>query len=114
VILYVILLMFVSFASGSSVVQSGCEYDYPPFCFESESGEAAGFSVELLDAALAAMDVEADYRLDTWANVKGYLEDGIIQCLPLVGRTPERDSIFDFTFPYMTIHGAVVVPADCD
>ena len=29
--------------------------------------------------------------------------------MPLVGRTPEREAIFDFTFPYMTLHGAIVV-----
>ena len=29
--------------------------------------------------------------------------------LPLVGRTPEREAVFDFTFPYLTLHGAVFV-----
>lgn len=37
------------------------------------------------------------------------LERGEVQGLPLVGRTPERESIFDFTFPYMSLHGAIVV-----
>jgi ABC-type amino acid transport substrate-binding protein len=26
-----------------------------------------------------------------------------------VGRTPEREEIFDFTFPYMSLHGAIMV-----
>jgi len=35
---------------------------------------------------------------------------GEIKALPLVGRTPERESLFDFTFPYLSLHGAIVVP----
>ena len=34
------------------------------------------------------------------------------QALPLVGRTPEREAIYDFTFPYMTLFGAIVVRND--
>ena len=29
-----------------------------------------------------------------------------------MGRTPERESLFDFTFSYMTLHGAIVVRKD--
>jgi PAS domain S-box-containing protein len=29
-----------------------------------------------------------------------------------VGRTPEREALFDFTVPYMTLHGAIVVRGD--
>lgn len=32
-----------------------------------------------------------------------------MQVLPLVGRTPEREELFDFTVPYMSLHGAIVV-----
>jgi PAS domain S-box-containing protein len=35
-----------------------------------------------------------------------------VQALPLVGRTPERESLFEFTFPYMSMHGAIVVRDD--
>ena len=40
---------------SSPTVKSGCEYDYPPYCLVTEEGEADGFSVELLRAALEAM-----------------------------------------------------------
>lgn len=95
-------------------VISASEIDYPPFSFVDDSGDASGFSVELLTAALGAMGREAEYSTGPWATVMGWLIDGSVECLPLVGRTPEREPYFDFSFPYMSLHGAVVVRADRD
>lgn len=97
---------------GSAVrprIQSAAETDYPPFCFADANGEATGFSVELLRAALAAMGRDVSFRTGIWADVRGWLERGEIEALPLVGRTPEREELFDFTVPYMSLHGAIVV-----
>jgi len=44
-----------------------------------------------------------------WAEVRGWLERAEIDALPLVGRTPKREDLFDFTVPYMSLHGAIVV-----
>ena len=95
-------------------VRSGCEVDYPPFCIVHEDGRADGFSVELMRAALGKMGREVTFRTGPWAEVRGLLERGLLErgevdCLPLVGRTPEREEFFDFTVPYLTMHGAIVV-----
>lgn len=92
-----------------TTISSGCEYDYPPFCIVEENGYANGFSVELLRAALKVMNRDVTFQNGQWFEVKGMLERGEIDVLPLVGRTPERESIFDFTFPYMSLHGVIVV-----
>ncbi len=96
-------------AAAEPAVRSAAEIDYPPFSVVDEHGYATGFSVELLRAALAAMDRDVTFKTGPWAQVRGWLEQGDIQALPLVGRTPERELLFDFTFPYMTLHGAIVV-----
>ncbi|MBS3763027.1 MAG: transporter substrate-binding domain-containing protein, partial [Planctomycetes bacterium] len=95
-------------------LSSGCEIDYPPFCIVHEDGRADGFSVELLRAALAKMGREVTFRTGPWAEVRGWLERGEVDCLPLVGRTPEREALFDFTVPYLTMHGAIVVRRDTE
>lgn len=95
-----------------SVIRSGCELDYPPFCIVQEDGSSTGFAVELMQAALSAMGREATFRTGPWAEVKGWLVRGEIDALPLVGRTPEREELFDFTVPYLTMHGAIVVRRD--
>ena len=93
-------------------ILSGSEVDYPPFCLVDADGNPDGFSVELMRAALSAMNCDVSFRTGPWAEVRGWLERGEIQALPLVGRTPEREALFDFTFPYMSLHGAIVVRKD--
>ena len=87
----------------------GSEINYPPYCIINENGEADGFSVELFKAAANSMDMEVKFRTGEWSEVKQSLANGEVDALPLVGRTPEREDIFDFTFPYLTMHGAIVV-----
>ena len=90
-------------------IHAASEDDYPPYCIVNEAGEADGFSVELLRASLKAMGHEVDFRLGPWEEVKTMLATGEVQVLPLVGRTPEREPLYDFTFPYLTMHGTIVV-----
>lgn len=96
-------------ASSNSTIRSASEIDYPPFSLVGADGLADGFSVELLRAALAAMGRDVTFHIGPWSEVRGLLERGEIDVLPLVGRTPEREEIFDFTFPYMSLRGAIVV-----
>ncbi len=95
--------------SADSFVSSACEIDYPPFCIVDADGNSDGFSVELLRATLAAMGREATFKTGAWVDIMEWLKQGKVQMLPLVGRTPERENIFDFTFPYMSLHGAIVI-----
>lgn len=91
------------------VIEAASEYDYPPFCVLSDENQADGFSVELLRAALKAMGRDVSFRLGPWEEVKQSLAEGTVQVLPLVGRTPEREEVFDFTVPYLTMHGTILV-----
>ena len=96
-------------AAPGAPVLAGSEPDYPPYCIVAGDGSADGFSVELLRAALAAMGRDVTFRTGPWVELKQELADGRLQVLPLVGRTPEREAAYDFTFPYLTMHGAIVV-----
>jgi PAS domain S-box-containing protein len=96
-------------AADPPPLRSAAEIGYPPFSFADAHGKAGGFSVELLRAAMAAMGRSVVFRVGPWSEVKGWLAEGEVQALPLVGRTPEREPLFDFTFPYMSLHGAIVV-----
>lgn len=96
-------------AAAAPPIVSAAEIAYPPFSFADAKGHAAGFSVELFKAALTAMGCDVTLRMGAWVEVRGWLEGGEVRALPLVGRRPEREPIFDFTFPYMSPHGAIVV-----
>ncbi|MGE0081716.1 MAG: transporter substrate-binding domain-containing protein [Thiohalomonadaceae bacterium] len=90
-------------------MRSGSEYDYPPFSVVRADGSADGFSVELLRAVLGAMGHEVEFKVGPWHQLKAELADGRLQVLPLMARTERRSSQYDFSVPYFTMHGAVVV-----
>ncbi|MGQ9922132.1 MAG: transporter substrate-binding domain-containing protein, partial [Desulfobacca sp.] len=88
---------------------AAAEIEYPPFCFLDQNDQPTGFAVELLQAAGRAVGREVTFRVGAWADVKNWLAQGQVQVLPLVGQTPEREAIFDFTVPYLSLPGAIVV-----
>ena len=101
-----------SLAQQTKFVVSASEPFYPPFCSVNSDHNADGFSVELLRAALEKMGYSVLFKVDNWSTIKTELAAGKLDVLPLVGRTPEREEIFDFTFPYMKMHGNIVVRTD--
>jgi len=88
------------------------EPDYPPYCLVDEKGNATGFSVDLFKASAEAVGLEVYIKIGLWNIIKQDLAQGKIDALPLVGKTPEREEIFDFTMPYLSLHGAVFVRED--
>ncbi|MDD3324398.1 MAG: transporter substrate-binding domain-containing protein [Sulfurospirillaceae bacterium] len=109
VLFFVLVSLLFSFDGKTRSVRSASELDYPPYCLVKPDGTPDGFSVELLKNVLHVMGIEVDFYVDKWSVVKKDLEIGKIDVLPLVGRTPERESYFDFSVPYLVMHGAVFV-----
>lgn len=95
--------------AGSDTIIVASEPDYPPFCIVDKNGKAAGFSVDLFKAAAREAGLHVEMKIGIWDQIKDDLKEGHIDALPLVGRTPERENIFDFTMPYISLHGAVFV-----
>lgn len=87
----------------------GAEPDYPPFSFLDEEGLPTGFSIELFQAVADAMGLDVTIETDYWESLREALAGGEIDALPLVARTPEREEVFDFTVPYLSRHGGIVV-----
>lgn len=94
---------------ASNIITIASEPDYPPYCMVDENGQPVGFSVDLFRAAAAAVGLDAKIKIGIWNVIKEDLAAGKIDALPLVGRTPEREAVFDFTMPYLSLHGAVFV-----
>lgn len=83
------------------VITIGSEPEYPPFCMIDDDGNPYGFSVEIFKAAADAVGLEVHIKIGIWRIIKQDLAAGLLDALPLVGRTPEREKLFDFTMPYM-------------
>jgi PAS domain S-box-containing protein len=93
--------------NSRSLIIVGSETDYPPYALVSKDGRADGFSVDLMKAVSEAMGIEAVFKVGTWDEVRAALESGVIDALPLVSYSKEREKIFDFTMPH-TVADAVV------
>jgi diguanylate cyclase (GGDEF)-like protein/PAS domain S-box-containing protein len=91
-----------------TIYLSATEFDYPPFSV-TDSGEADGFSVELLKAVAEEMGIVVTFKIDQWNVLKEELKNGELDILPLVGYTEERDEIYDFTVPYIVMRGNIFV-----
>ncbi|MBN2853396.1 MAG: transporter substrate-binding domain-containing protein [Clostridia bacterium] len=98
-------------AADDYVYKTATEYDYPPFSVTG-SGEADGFSVELLKAVAEEVGITLSFKIDEWSVIKEELKNGQLDVLPLVGYTAERDQYYDFTVPYIVMYGNIFVRTD--
>lgn len=105
----VLLTLFSTGALAADPIRSASELDYPPFSIVTKDGQADGFGVEMLRESLSAMGYGVVFSVAPWHKIKQDLAEGRIQVLPLVARTAERQADFDFTAPYLTVHGTIVV-----
>lgn len=93
----------------SDTIIIASEPDYPPYCIIDAEGNPDGFSVELFREAASAAGLYVTIRIGIWNQIKEELAVGSIDALPFVGRTPEREALYDFTLPYLSLHGAIFV-----
>jgi PAS domain S-box-containing protein len=91
------------------ILKSASELDYPPFALVQPDGSADGFSVELLKNVVRKVGLKVDIPVAPWHEIKQKLIDGKLDVLPLVSYSLERDEIFDFTVPYLRMHGEIFV-----
>jgi ABC-type amino acid transport substrate-binding protein len=91
------------------VLMAAAEPDYPPLSLAGVDGNADGFAVELTRAVVASIGREVTFDVRPWAQIKRDLAEDRLDLLPLVGRIPERETLYDFTVPYLSFQGVVVV-----
>jgi PAS domain S-box-containing protein len=84
----------------------GSESDYPPYAITSETGEADGFSVDLIKAVAEQKGLDIAFRIGSWSEVKALLEAGEIDLLPHVYYSHERDKAFDFSVTHTSADAA--------
>ena len=97
-----------SFLPGS-VVRSASELDYPPLAQIRQDGSAAGFSVDLLKAVAREMGLQLDISVGPWHKIKQDLAEGKLDVLPMVSYSSQRDTLYDFTIPYLRLYGTIFV-----
>lgn len=83
-----------------------------PYTFINNSGQADGFSVDLMRAVAKVMGFNIESRADIWDNARQALENGEVDFLPLVAYSKEREKVFDFTPPHTIAYDAFFTRKD--
>ncbi len=96
------------------VLRSASEYDYPPFSIVHSDGTVDGFSVDLLKAVAEVSGFSVTFSSGPWHEIKEQLRQGTLDVLPLVSYSGDRNNYFDFTIPYITLNGTIVVRKNND
>jgi cystine transport system substrate-binding protein len=90
-------------------LEIGLEGTYPPFNYQDENGQLAGFEVDFAQAIAAKLGVKADFQPTKWDGILAALEaqrfDVIINQVTI---TPERQAKYDFSEPY-TVSGIQII-----
>ncbi|MBS2099394.1 PAS domain S-box protein [Carboxylicivirga linearis] len=85
------------------------ETNYLPFSFVNENGKPDGFSIELFKAAAKAVDLDVEIELGIWSDNLEDLQNGIVDAIPIMAKTPDREDRFDFSNPYYSMTGTAFV-----
>jgi len=89
-------------------IRAAIEEHHPPFTVRDPHGQADGFAVELLRAALAAMGRDVRFVIDERTAIEQGLTEGYFQVLPFFSRTHAYENQFDFSVPYLRLPGVII------
>ena len=99
----------VNAATDSAEVRVGSELEFPPYAFVDESGQPAGFSVDLIKAVADVMGLPIKISTGSWDTVWNDLVAGRLDVLPIVAKSPERQRLVDFSLPHTETYDAFFV-----
>ena len=93
----------------SKTLRIGLEGTYPPFNFQDQGGQLAGFDVDFAKALATQMGLTPQFSPSPFAGLLGALEarriDVVINQITI---TPERAAKYDFSTPY-TVSGIQII-----
>jgi signal transduction histidine kinase len=92
----------------------GGDYDYKPFTYLDETGQAKGFDVDIIKYIADKYNLELEFRFTKWDQALENLEKGKVDVLLSVLYTDQRDSLFDYTIPYNEDYYGIFVRDDSE
>ncbi|MGX9365158.1 PAS domain S-box protein [Desulfoplanes sp. PS50] len=105
-----LLFCLVPASSFARVLQVRGDVLYHPFEFQDETGQPAGFNVDMIRAVAREMGLEIKIELGPWHEVRSQVEQGEIDILMGMSKSLDRDRLVDFSIPHYISSFAVFVP----
>ncbi|MFP4047363.1 MAG: transporter substrate-binding domain-containing protein [Bacteroidales bacterium] len=92
----------------------GGDFDYKPFTYLDNAGQAKGFDVDIIKYIADENKIELEFRFTTWDQALENLEKGEVDVLLSVLYTDQRDTVFDYTIPYNEDYYGIFVRKDSE
>lgn len=86
--------------------------DNYPYSFRDEDGQMKGFAYELLSELEQVTGMKLERMVATTPEVHREFRAGRLHMLQSFAQSGQREKEFDFSFPYLTLAGAVFMRAD--
>ena len=106
------LALVAQSAPGPRVLRVGVETHTAPYTFADESGQPAGFSVELLRAVAAAQGLPVEFQMLEWDALLDGFKQGRIDILCNVVATPARLEFMRCSTTTMHMQGGLLLRRD--
>ena len=90
----------------------GGDFDYKPYTFLDEEGNARGFDVDLIIAIAEIMNFDIEFKFTAWDQALTNLKSGNVDVLLGILYTEERKHIYDFTIPHSEEYYGIFVRHD--
>ncbi|MEW6600648.1 MAG: transporter substrate-binding domain-containing protein, partial [Nitrospirota bacterium] len=90
-------------------VRVGSELEFPPYAFVDKDGNAAGFSVDLINAVADSMGLSITISTGPWNIIWNDLVSGRLDVLPVVAKMSDRAQLVDFSLPHTETYDAFFV-----
>ncbi|MGE5483608.1 MAG: transporter substrate-binding domain-containing protein [Ignavibacteriales bacterium] len=90
-------------------IRLGASKQLPPFEFLNEYDMFKGFNVDLLNALAIETNQDIEVYPMSWALARVSLDRGYVDGLQGMARTPDRVTRYEFTDPYLSVQGRIVV-----
>ena len=85
--------------------------DNYPFSFRDTKGEIAGFAYDVVREVERVMGLQFERVAARTPEINGAFAEGRLELLQSFAHSPERETRVDFSFPYLTMAGAIFVRA---
>lgn len=112
--LCILSLLFTMSAYGSTLLRVKGDQDYPPYEFLNDQNEPDGFNVDIMKAVAKKMGLSLSIELGPWQTVRTEIEQGDIDILMGMYKTPAREQHVDFSIPIFITSYAIFIPKDSD
>ncbi|MDP3114768.1 MAG: transporter substrate-binding domain-containing protein [Candidatus Cloacimonadaceae bacterium] len=106
ILLFLVVVFCLGIIYGQNVenvrktISIGGDYSYPPYEYLDDNHFPAGYNVELSRRLAEQMDMTPRFRLAKWAQVRSWLDDGLIDMVQGMALSSQRARTYYFSKPH--------------